>query len=349
MAVDSEGNVYVTDTANYEVRKITPAGVVTTLAGSAFGFSDGTGTAAEFETPQGVAVDSTGNVYVTDSEYTYVSQTENYTTYYVRKITPSGVVTTLSEHPSAGFANPLGLAVDNAGNVYVADTGNNEIYEITSSGTWLATLAGSTTQGSGFANGTGSAATFNAPSGMAFDTAGNLYVADTNNNEIRKITTASISIANLIGSDTSAFTESYTTSAPGTGETLTPSGSVSDGDNGNDYAVTWVNNTTGVITPPTGTATLTTVSTSLSSVVYGGSVTFTATVTATSGSAASPRREASISPIRPPARILETVPSSSSAAPRDRHPHRHGQRCRPVQGQLRRHHHRHLFARLGLR
>jgi sugar lactone lactonase YvrE len=187
VAVDSVGNVYVTDGTNHRIRKITPEGVVTTLAGSlsnTSGSTDGTGTNASFSNPQGVAVDSAGNVYVGE-----------YNNYRIRKITPAGVVTTfagsLSNTPgsangtgtNATFSTPTGLAVDSAGNVYVADQGNQRIRRITSTGV-VTTLAGSS-QGS--TDGTGTNATFSAPTGVAVDSAGNVYVADQTNNRIRRI------------------------------------------------------------------------------------------------------------------------------------------------------------------
>src|SRR5207245_2356847 len=129
VAVDGSGNVYVADQANFTIRKITPSGVVTTLAGLAGsrGSADGTGSAARFSDPYGVAVDGSGNVYVAD--------TSNYT---VRKITPSGVVTTLAglagssgsadgTGSAARFYQPTGVAVDASGSVYVADYGNDTI------------------------------------------------------------------------------------------------------------------------------------------------------------------------------------------------------------------------------
>ena len=129
VATDSSGNVYVADSSNNTIRKITPAGVVTTLAGLAgsFGSVDGTGSAARFNDPTGVAADSSGNVYVGDSA--------NHT---IRKITPAGVVTTLAglarSHGSADgtgsaarFSDPQGVATDSSGNVYVADTDNSTI------------------------------------------------------------------------------------------------------------------------------------------------------------------------------------------------------------------------------
>jgi uncharacterized repeat protein (TIGR01451 family) len=190
-AVDGAGNVYVADTYNYTVRKITPAGVVTTLAGLADndGSTDGTGSGARFSYLFGIAVDSAGNVYVTDFSNT------------IRKITPAGVVTTLAGTPgvygsadgtgsAAQFWQPWGIAVDSAGNVYVADQGNSTIRKITPAGV-VTTIAGAAGV-FGSADGTGSAARFNAPDGIAVDSAGNLYVADTGNQTIRKITSAGV-------------------------------------------------------------------------------------------------------------------------------------------------------------
>ncbi len=183
LAVDSAGNVYVADIGNRLIRKITPGGVVSTLAGSSViaGGADGTGSGAQFHSPQGVAADSVGNVYVADR-------------YSIRKITPAGVVSTLAglngnsgsadgTGSAALFFDPTGVAVDSAGNVYVADTGNQLIRKITPAGvvTTLAGLAGI----SGSADGTGSAAPFRFPQRIAVDNGGGVYVADTQNQTIR--------------------------------------------------------------------------------------------------------------------------------------------------------------------
>ena len=188
VAFDGAGNAYVADTANHTIRQITLGGVVSTLAGLAgvSGSANGTGAAAQFNQPQGVAVDSAGNVYVAD--------TGNHT---IRQITPGGVVSTLAglagvsgsangTGGSARFYEPEGVAVDSGGNVYVADTWNHTIRKIAPGGV-VSTLAGSAGN-YGSTDGTGSAALFNQPQGVTVDSTGTLYVADTGNQTIRKVT-----------------------------------------------------------------------------------------------------------------------------------------------------------------
>lgn len=196
VAADGAGNVYVTDRDNNTIRKVTPAGVVTTLAGTAgvVGSADGTGAAASFDYPTGIATDSAGNVYVAD-----------YGNYAIRKITPAGVVTTLAgivgargstdgTRATARFNGPLSVATDSAGNVYVADVGipelANTIRKITPAGV-VTTFAG-TAGASGSNDGTGTAARFDFPRGLTTDSAGNVYVADYDNHTIRKITPAGL-------------------------------------------------------------------------------------------------------------------------------------------------------------
>lgn len=181
VAVDAHGTVYVADSGNHLIRRISPQGVVTTLAGSSLGFADGAGATAKFAHPSGIAVDSRGVVYVAD--------TNNHR---IRKITPDGTVSTLAgtglwglaDGPAARaqFAEPAGVAVDGAGNVYVADTGNNRIRLVTSAGQ-VSTLAGAKAEQSA----PGRLRDFDKPIGIAVDSDGTVYVADSEHHAIRKI------------------------------------------------------------------------------------------------------------------------------------------------------------------
>ena len=206
VAVDGSGNVYVADTGNHMIRKISAAGVVSTAAGSpgSTGSTDGTRSAARFNTPDGVAADGSGNVYVAD--------TRNHT---IRKISAAGVVTTLAgtagstgstdgTGSAARFKHPRGVAVDDSGNVYVADRDNSTIRKISAAGV-VTTLAGTAGSG-GSTDGTGSAARFNQPRGVAVDSTGNIYVADTSNQTIRKISAAGVvtTLAGTAGTSGSA-------------------------------------------------------------------------------------------------------------------------------------------------
>ena len=220
LAVDTSGNVYVADTSNLEIRKITPAGAVTTVVRL--------GLPAYYGGPTtGVAVDGSGNVYAVDPYGDGIDGGD------LRKITPAGVVTWLNVYPSidspsgvavdssgnlyvtdlyAGlmkisatgvvvtFAKDLtkawGVAVDGSGNVYVADTVNHRIQKVTAAGD-VTTLAGSGSRGA--ADGAGVASSFSGPRGVAVDGSGNVYVADTDNNRIRRIAAGGV-VTTLAGS-----------------------------------------------------------------------------------------------------------------------------------------------------
>lgn len=176
LAIDGTGNIFVADFGNHVIRKITPAGVVTTLAGvHSPGFLNGTGSAAQFRNPHGIAIDAAGNLFVAD-------QGNNA----IRKVTPDGVVTTVAGGPSQpDLLNfPAGIALDKAGNIFVADEGGR-ILECTTSNVLLILAGGANL--TGFVNGDGTTARFNNPQAIAVDANNNIYVADQNNNVIRKL------------------------------------------------------------------------------------------------------------------------------------------------------------------
>ena len=209
VSLDGNGTVYVADTGNNRIRKITASGNVTTLAGNGTAaFGDGIGTAASFSGPRGIAVDGNGTIYVADAGNNRI-----------RKITASGDVTTLAGNGTAAFgdgigtgasfSDPRGIAVDGNGTIYVADTGNNRIRKITASGD-VTTLAGNGT--AAFGDGIGTAASFSGPRGIAVDGNRTIYVADTGNNRIRKIT-ASGNVTTFAGNGTAAFGDGNGTAA----------------------------------------------------------------------------------------------------------------------------------------
>lgn len=198
IVMDNNGNIYVADTLNDTLRRVSLMGVVTTWAGTTGqpGNINATGTASSFNVPHGLAMDQAGNIYVADTGNNLV-----------REVSPMGVVTTLAGSGATGsgdgigtaasFNGPLGVAVDYAGNVYVTDSLNNTIRKITQQGV-VTTLAG-TPGVTGSTDGSGTAAAFNGPEGLAVDATGNLYVADTGNHALRKITPAGV-VSTLAGS-----------------------------------------------------------------------------------------------------------------------------------------------------
>lgn len=184
LAIDGKGNLYVGDVVNHKIRKISPDGIVTTLAGGGKGFADRSGSMAKFNHPYGVTVDRNNNLYVADS---YNNR--------IRKITPDGKVTTVAGNGADGFIDgpreqaefyvPIGIVVDDMDNIYVGDEGNSSIRKISPDGK-VTTLAGNGKFS--FSDGVGRNASFNAPGGIAMDGNGNLYVADYLNNCIRRVT-----------------------------------------------------------------------------------------------------------------------------------------------------------------
>ena len=205
IVVDAGGNIFVADSRNHAIRKITTNGVVTTFAGQMGipGIKDATGTNAQFNLPCGLAMDAGGNLFVSDTGNNSI-----------RKITPAGAVSTIAgvagtagfgDGPtgSALFNSPLGIVIATNGTIFVADSGNQVVRAI--SGGQVSTFAGSP-EIWGNANGTGTNAQFNGPVGLALDPGGNLFVSDANNDTIRKVTAggAVTTYAGLAGVDGSA-------------------------------------------------------------------------------------------------------------------------------------------------
>ena len=208
VAVDKSGNVYIADQGNARIRKVSTANVITTIAGTGtIGFTadGGAATSANIASPLSVAVDTSGNVYFAEQN-----------NHRIRKISATGILTTVAGNGSASFSGdggaataaglsyPSGVWVDAAKNVYIADAGNNRIRKVNTSGV-ISTIAGSSTT-SGY-SGDGAAATlaklYN-PSGVTTDSLGNVYIADRNNNVVRKVTTAGI-ISTISGTGTAGY------------------------------------------------------------------------------------------------------------------------------------------------
>lgn len=178
IAVDKGGNVYVADTWNNLVRKITPEGKVKTLAGPDHYDS---GFYMPLNQPVGIAVDSLGNIFVVDKSPAFVWEiTANKTVTIFAG--DAGLYNPYGKSNTTGFYNPMGVAVDTSGNVYVAETGRDQIWKITPEKK-VEQLAG---QGFGF-NGPGNQASFDKPWGIVADLTGHVFVSDTGNNLIRKI------------------------------------------------------------------------------------------------------------------------------------------------------------------
>jgi sugar lactone lactonase YvrE len=188
MIFDASGNLLVaTQGLLSQIMSISPAGVLTSIAGNQYGYADGTGSAALFKQPEDVQTDASGNIFVAD----YLNNA-------IRKIAPGGVVTTFAGNPNlaAGYAdavgtaalfnNPTGVALGNGNIIYVADLLNNDIRKITPDGT-VSLVAGSPSQASGYTNGIGTAATFYHPVDLYIDGTGTGYIADARNGAIRQI------------------------------------------------------------------------------------------------------------------------------------------------------------------
>ena len=195
VAADGAGNLYIADTFNHRIRKVDAAGVISTVAGDGTrGYSGdgGAATAAQLRYPQGVAADGAGNLYIADR-----------VNHRIRKVDAAGVISTVAGDGTRGSGgdggpataaqlnSPRGVAPDGAGNLYIADLGNHRIRKVDAAGV-ISTVAGDGTEGFGGDGGPATAAQLNRPAGVALDGAGNLYIADSGNGRIRRLTSAAM-------------------------------------------------------------------------------------------------------------------------------------------------------------
>jgi sugar lactone lactonase YvrE len=207
VAVDGTGNLFIADTSNRRIRKVDPSGTITTVAGNSlccFSGDGGPATSALLRFPGGVAVDGIGNLFIADSGNARVL-----------KVDSSGIITTVAGNGSFGFSgdggpatnallfNPLGVAVDGAGNLFIADTSNRRIRKVDSSGT-ITTVAGNGSDGFSGDGGPATSASLADPWGVALGGAGNLFIADRDNRRIRRVDSSGI-ITTVAGNGLSGF------------------------------------------------------------------------------------------------------------------------------------------------
>ena len=262
LVFDATGNLYFAETGNHVIRKLDTAGNITTIAGTGTqGFSGdgGPATAATLDSPQGVALDSANNLYIAD--------THNHR---VRKLTVStGILTTIAG-TTPGFSGdnalataaqlnlPIALALDASNNLYFADTGNHRIRKISAAGI-ISTVAGTGTQGFSGDSGPAISATIDSPTGLALDASNNLYLADTHNHRIRKITAATGIISTLAGTGALGFSGDTAASTTANlalphGITMDPAGNLYLADTAN-HRIRRIDATTGIITTVAGDGT----------------------------------------------------------------------------------------------
>jgi len=261
---DPQGNLYLAETASHVIRKVDPNGIITTIAGTGTqGFSgdNGQATAAQLDSPQGVALDAANNIYIADTHNDCI-----------RKITAAtGIITTIAGTGTQGFSGdnepaiaahlnlPTALAFDTTGNLYFADTQNHRIRKITATTGIITTIAGTGTQGFSGDNEPAIAATIDSPTGLAVDVTGNIYIADTHNHRIRRIDTTG-TITTIAGSTSGFSGDNAPASAASLalphGLTLDATGNIYIADTAN-HRIRRIDATTGTITTIAGQGTQT--------------------------------------------------------------------------------------------
>jgi hypothetical protein len=279
LSLDRAGNMYIADSYNYRIRKVDTRGIITTVAGNSTQCASGTNacgdgglaTSAQLGFPYGVVLDSAGNLYISDYQLERIR---------VVCVTASGIcsgktvgdIYNVAGTGTAGYTGngglalsaqltgPRGIALDSAGNLYIADTGNSAIREVLAGGA-IVTVAGTGIQGYNGDNIAATSAELYSPMGVTLDAAGNLYIADRDNNRIRRVNAATGIISTVVGNGTACATDPVSCGDGGqatSAELLYPRGVAVDGA-GNLYIADWadcvirkVSASTGVITTVTG-------------------------------------------------------------------------------------------------
>ena len=307
VALDASGNLYICDNGNSRVRKVNTSGIITTVAGTgsaSYGGDGGAATAAAIGTPDGIAIDVAGNIYISDRSNEYI-----------RKINASGIISTYAGTGTGGYTGdggaataaelfrPCALALDGLGNLYVADQDNDRVRKISNTGI-ISLVAGGSTGGFAGDGGAATAALLNYNGGVAVDAADNVYIADLNNNRIRKVTSGATSVPAISGLTTEIAGNTITMTDATSGGTWTSGntavatvsggtvGGVAVGNTFITYSVTNSCGTTGQIKTDTVTSSTCTASpisgTISASLITACSLPFSSTITASGYTAAGP-------------------------------------------------------------